>query len=901
MANSITGDFDVVAEFSTGAVNRVLAAMHQTERFLHSMSAHVDDNLHPNEPVGPTVVGVVDGFGDAIADPRHMGTPNPSPGGAAGNNPIVSRLGVVVNPGALVFAPPQIIPSHISGVVQMQFSPPTLADPQTPEAPLTVTTNVMVRFIPDKGSAPLAEYMRGDLAITAPINKVVSGGVRLLDIDFKADAAIINFTPSYTSAPLSEEDIAGINLCIQNGLRTAFLPSSVNLPAAIADVQMKTLPGAIAILLDLNDHTPQSTSASVTNVFLSSGDDFAFAAGIDYIRNALQAELGNFVGQTISLPPIPIDLLVTTIHISYEVTPTSISIDLQPNQGVLTIQGNAKQTSHKGYLPDTFTFTATVNFTLQVDGSTVDLVLGDANVDTSSFEINVLSGRIADNLKFSVDSALKAQGPNGLSAYDTIRQLFDANQNLGQFLNPQLNPSDGNPPTDPQQLFLLYNSVDIQPAGVVVHGSLMLFDWPAPYVEFEQIPANSGNRLGIVSPLYGPDYCALKTWIPGGTITQYEWSVQGQEQAYPFDVDPNRFVLLHSGPAVTDTSLSGLVPGYAPLCLTITGTRISNFGPIVDQPVSGSVCGYTKFNVGALAGVTSGLAKAPRLAVTRPGPSGEVVMTGHAAAEIDHTGITAPNLLVQFTDSRSLLNLRTLIEALKHSKRTDPTAIIAVVAPAELPKLRFTSGIVYSDDHEGWLTALGGKSPHDPLTLIVSPAGKIAWQYEGALQVEDLAAALAKYLVKRGPVRITVPSLSLRIGQPVPDCLLAVAPGRALTLRKLARQQPTELVFWNASAKTSIQAVRDLQTVVANSKAPLPFLVAVNVGDDPEVARAVAAENGITAMLATDPKREVAYAYGVELLPTRVSVNTSSTVTGIRYGYVAGEYSKGSMCEPAAA
>src|SRR5262245_58846060 len=38
MANDLTGQFDVVAEFSAGAVNRLLAAMHRTERFLHSIT-----------------------------------------------------------------------------------------------------------------------------------------------------------------------------------------------------------------------------------------------------------------------------------------------------------------------------------------------------------------------------------------------------------------------------------------------------------------------------------------------------------------------------------------------------------------------------------------------------------------------------------------------------------------------------------------------------------------------------------------------------------------------------------------------------------------------------------------------------------------------------------------------
>lgn len=887
MANNLTGDFDVVAEFAIPAVNRVLAAMHQTGRFLHSVSSHVDDNPHPDQPGGPTVIGVVDQFGLAIANQRQVGNPSPVGGPSAVTDAVQARLGGILNPGVLGLTQLQTTPSHISGTVQMQLSPPVLSSPASADAPLTVTTNIMSRYFPDHGSAPLAEFMRGDLSITAPINRVVSGGVRMLEIDFKAQDATIHFNPSYLSTPLSDADLAGINLCIQNGLRSSFLPSSVNLPAAIADLQMKTLPGAIAILLDLNDHTPQSTSGSVNQVFTSGGDDFAFAVGIDYLRNTFQALIGPLVGQTISLPPIPVNLLLTTIHISYDVTLTAITVDLVPNQLVLTIQGNATQTSHKGYLPDTFTFTGTVNFTLAVDGPTVDLVIGTPSANTSSAEINIFRGTIADNLKSAVDSALQATGPNGLSAYDTVRQMFDANQNLGQFLNPQLNPTDGNPPAEPQQLFFVYNEADIQPDGIVVHGSLLVFDWPAPHVEFEQIPSNTTGPVAQPVLPQGPDYSALNTWIPGGTIAQYAWSVQGQEQAYPFDVDANRFVLLHSAGLVADAAISGTpVPGFAPLCLTITGTRISNFGPVAYQTVTGSVCGFTKFNVGVLSGVTSGLTDAPMLAITCPGPSGNVVVTGCAAAQLDQTGITAPNLIIHFANFDSVAQLKALPDALEQSKRSDaPTAIIAVLSPGELLKASFTSGIIYSDDQEGWLGAFGAKSDGRPLTLIVSPKGEIVWQQEGSLQTPDLAAALEKNLVKRSPVRVIVPRLNARIGQGAANFLFEYAPGREMPLAKL-KGQSVVVAFWKSAAKPSIQAVRQLQANTGKGKVS-PFLLAVNDGDDPQVARAVAAESGITATLVTDPNREISSAYGVSLWPTIVRISPSGAVTGIAYGHAA--------------
>jgi hypothetical protein len=334
MANNLTGDFDVVAEFSLPAVNRILAAMHQCERFLHSISVRVDDNPHPSRPGWPTAVGVVDAFGDAIADQQRIGSPNPFPGPGALSDANFSRVGALLNPDLLgaVIAPPP--PSHIQGVAQLQLFPPTVG---TSGANLSARMNVMARFFPDKDTAPLAQFMRGDLVITAPVSKIAAGRVHVLDINFKAEDATITFTPTYTSETLSPEDLAGISLCIQNGLRTSFLPSSVMLPSSIADVQLKTLPNAIAVLLDMFSHTPASTIASVNNVFLAADDDFGFCIGRDFIISLFRNTISSFT----QFQPFNVHVAVwgtTTYTISLTSPP---SLDLQPGAIVLTIQAHA--------------------------------------------------------------------------------------------------------------------------------------------------------------------------------------------------------------------------------------------------------------------------------------------------------------------------------------------------------------------------------------------------------------------------------------------------------------------------------------------------------------------------------------------------------------------------------
>ena len=81
MYNELTGDFGVVAEFAIPAANRVLAAMHRSERFLHSITVRVDDNARPGPPgdrptIGPTIVRSVDTFGDPIVDPTRVRIPS---------------------------------------------------------------------------------------------------------------------------------------------------------------------------------------------------------------------------------------------------------------------------------------------------------------------------------------------------------------------------------------------------------------------------------------------------------------------------------------------------------------------------------------------------------------------------------------------------------------------------------------------------------------------------------------------------------------------------------------------------------------------------------------------------------------------------------------------------------
>jgi peroxiredoxin len=321
----------------------------------------------------------------------------------------------------------------------------------------------------------------------------------------------------------------------------------------------------------------------------------------------------------------------------------------------------------------------------------------------------------------------------------------------------------------------------------------------------------------------------------------------------------------------------------------VRGVRYSSSGQAVQQPVSGSACGATTVPVVQGVEATPG-GEELMVALTQPGPSGQVEVVGHAAAQRDATRNNTPNRLVHFADDKTASSLGLLLDALRESKRGDAaTAVLAVLTPGQLTKARYTAGVIYAEDQTGaWARAFGVKTSQRPLTLIAGPKGGVAWQQEGQLDSGKLAAILAKYLARTGPVAQSVLGLSLRIGRSAPNFLFELAPGRGVTLRKIAGR-PVILVFWKSASKASLQAALDLQKASGKTAGQGPILLAINDGEAHELARRVARENGLTAALVPDPRRNISLAYGVNIWPTIVFIDASGLVRSIRYGRFAGD------------
>ena len=431
---------------------------------------------------------------------------------------------------------------------------------------------------------------------------------------------------------------------------------------------------ALAIMLNMTSHA--ANSGSFADIFVQPTDDFAFAAGREFVLAQLQPVINNLLSQAFPDIRFNLNLLLTTWHVSYPVTLQSASFDLQPGEIVMNIQGHAGQSNHSALGP--FDFSLSLDFSLAPAGTTAVLVPGSVSVNISGVTglvaeiVDLFTGKVSNAVEAARDQALSQSG-----ADDMVQSMFDTNANLGNFLNSLLKPATSNAPAPSQQITLTYNSIEIQQAGIVLHGSLSLLPWAPIHVEFEQVPANVGTGPGSAILPHPPDYSALKSWIPGGTVGQYEWSTEGAEQAYPFDIDPNKFILLSSmsvgeeadvaitssssaaGAASKSSSAGGVaLPAYTPLCLTVQGTRISASGPETYQQVSATACGYTRTNVfGGNIIATLGNASAS-IALTRPGASGQVQVVGYTAAQPDQNGSAPPNLLVHFPGAKSVSELR---------------------------------------------------------------------------------------------------------------------------------------------------------------------------------------------------------------------------------------------------
>lgn len=875
MANDLTGDFDVVAEFSLPAVNRLLAAMHGTSRFPHSMSLRVDDIPQPPDRKLPSIRGIIDLAGDPVVSPGHIRVPAADRLLASEPSDPFSRLGGIHNSGVISFPP--LVPSELQGRAQLQFAPPTLEIADAAASRISVRMKVRARYFADPNTPPATEFATGDMVLTTAVQQITSQAGNVVDIDLRSNAVQAAFVPTWTSRSLAAEDLAGINLLIGNALKSSVLPSNNVLPSNIRAIRFKALQGAEqAIAILLNTTSAPGNPATVQRVFLG-GADFAFATGAETILAAIQPALDEILATPISPVQISIPLLLTTLTATYTIALNNATLALETGRLLLTITGRA--TTPAGFAPN-FNFTVRQPLTLAPAGSTADLVVGPISLDTSSWIVDLFRGRATGPLSAARDRALHQSGVRA-----NVRRMLDADRNLGGFLRSLLTPPrpTNEPAPEPPGFSLVYTAVEITPSGVVLRGALSVENPPPAHVEFEEIPSSTSDPIGG-GLVKGSEYSAFKSWIPGGTIDSFEWKRAGSAQPGP--LDERRFVLLPQPPVVSDGFVADggprAITAFSPMCLTIRGTRLSSSGQVQLQPITASYCAFDWFPL--FDAVSVDRHAMPLVTLTRAGSRGEVEVVGHAPAMSDDTTLAAPNLILHFGDARDPGALARIREALQGSGRTDaPTAIVAILPAGQLAAARHVPGVLYLEQAgDEWERVWKVSIRQRPATVVVAQGGKIVWQHEGEIESPTLRDTLRRVLVARRKVKRTLVMPISRIGHAPPNFLFTVAAGHDLTLRKLAGR-PVVLVFWRASARLSLDAARAAATSPPHPAWKNAVVLAINDGESADAA-VTAGRADVPITIVPDPTRSISRAFGVQAWPTLVFIDARGLVRDVRHG-----------------
>lgn len=824
MANELTGEFDVVAEFSVQAVNRIIAAQHQgaeaaqhqgAEVYLHSFDASIDD----------------------------------------------AQTGV-------------------HGTVQIQVSTPTVTLPADEDArKVKIQYQIMAHMVADGDSAAVPEFIHGVVEVTVDVAQTTSDMEDLIEIDLKAEDIEIIFTPDPGTA-LTEEETNQVNQIIGNFLGNGFDPvkAVVMLPGRgevlrVHHWRFKTMPGderpAVALLLNLTDRVPEPDHrAGITEVFLQEADDFAVAIGRDFLEPTLLELMREALPSRISgTESLGFRLFGAFIGIRVDYTVSldldSVRVELSEGRIRISVDGTLTTNWANG------TFTVNLDFGLTTDGDRIGLEAPDDPEVRLELDLPFLArfaeGRIAgamvDGVRTARDRALRDAGPLVQGLPSGFHDIFP------DLLVPT-----------PE---VVYTGVEVQTEGVIVRGTLA-FQWQDVVATFEtrQLQAEPEDAEGVVRY----EWNAFNSWIPGGAIHRFRW-VYGTEGNILEEIVEEHKFMTEVTRDVLHINVRELLDPRHPLqlCLEVSGTQgappreVSGWWCSVGAPQGPALedVGVGGFSVDVTDSGGAVVAHVNPLwpGTLRPGVGRPRIRSG-------------ANMLVHFAGSTSALNGPALRDALVSRSRRDAAVFVVFVVPPEGPvePLRLDANVGWArteDAEQTWAKAF--RMQKTPATFLVNPEGKIVWQQVGLLEAVSLIAALDEHLVAGRPLRWQQLSLKVRVGEPAPDFLFEYLNLRRIALRHLRRRRVL-LNFWKSWSTPCLAELHHLQSVHDRFAREGLVILAVNSGEDPQRARQVFKENGFTFAFVPDADGEIAKLYGVSCWPTTVSLTEKGVIKDICFG-----------------
>jgi peroxiredoxin len=825
MANPLTGNFDVVAQFGVGAVDRVLAAQHAggTTRpvYLHSFRA----NIPPASAADET---------------------------------------------------------GVRGVAEVQVSTPTITLPPDERASrVMVHFQAMARMRPRRESTAVPETVHGELQISVDVAQIASSVDEVVEINLGAEDVEVAFVPS-SGAPLSAEDRGLVAQVIGNFVKTAFEPVSVAVRVGrettfpIRHWRFKTLPGGtppvLALLVNLRDVVPtDGDRAGVGEVLLEAGHDFAIAVSGDFLlpllREIIAEEVRRYDGLSISIRGRRRRRLRARYRVSVRPVEVELLDPRPPAPGVIRVrvQVEARKTSGSRLFPSSIRVTVTQDFLLRADGGEIiPGTSGPPEIRVRGFGIfnRTVGSRLSDELELhsAIETVLAEARP-------LVRDLLGGVDTLLEEL--RVSP-----------VRVLYRAVEIRAAGILVHGALDLGPYRAVVATFTRtlLPPEPPDRP---EPEWELD--ALDSWIPGGTPQRYRWTyASGRTIALELVEEHCFFTRVSTG------RLLGLAECLWPpcqWCLEVRGTqgRLPSGAP---RPVEGWACGILAGGIVDLP--PSATASDVRLPIAVLDPAGEEVaqIDPWAGRRSGIRGGRGANLVVHFVGPLPEETLPALRDALaEHRDEERPVFAIAVVpqgTPRRLAPMAQQIPIAWAGDAErGWTKAFDVKET--PWTFLVNSHGESVWQHAGLLDVATLRAAFDQHLTPSGPLRHLQFALSVRVDGPAPDFLFPYAANRRMALRTL-RGRRVVVSFWTSWSEPSLAELSQLQKLGGQGDQPPPVVLAVNDGEEPQFAEKFLRQAGLSLPFVPDPDRRIAKAFGVSCWPTTVTIDEQGIVRRIQFG-----------------
>lgn len=213
--------------------------------------------------------------------------------------------------------------------------------------------------------------------------------------------------------------------------------------------------------------------------------------------------------------------------------------------------------------------------------------------------------------------------------------------------------------------------------------------------------------------------------------------------------------------------------------------------------------------------------------------------------------------------------------------------LVAVLPPDKLERTRLfrlgaNATLVVSQDQEGtWRRTFEVREL--PALFILNPSGETVWRCSGSIDGASLTNALNEHLVVGGRLRQRQLRIAAQKGAPAPDFLFEYARERWMALHNL-RGRSVLLVFWTAWSKPSIVELQFLQKRKSDYSRDGLVILAINDGDNRDIASDIFEKHRFTHQLVMDRERQISRRYAINCWPTTIAVDESGLVTNIHFG-----------------